>query len=298
MSETWLAKNVKKVYVIIRDDDVCFFTRPRELELVHRPLLEENKPVNLAVIPMVDTSLNEPFVKTQIRDIRYMSIKFNVDLVEFIKQHNYEILQHGLTHGVFQQYPKFIPEFRIKNKIKLFMMAKLGMEILNRVFNVRPRFFVPPWDVMSKEALRVTSKLYCGVLLATTSHSRKGPLGKILRFVPRELPLSFYPSFIISRVKYKNCIILRKRFLVLEHQGLTVSMENFADIVYSLTDSIQRIRSKRCIIQILSHYWLTLSSTSLLKLWHKLLNFLLTNPNVEIVNISELYKIIMKSYIL
>ena len=140
-------------YVIIRDDDICFFTSPKELELVYRPLLEENKPVNLAVIPIVDTLLGEPFVKRRIPNIRYANIEWNKDLVEFIKQYNFEVLQHGLTHTVFQRIPRFIPEFRLRDKAELLRRVKLGMKILTNTFGRKPRFFVPPWDVLWPDPL-------------------------------------------------------------------------------------------------------------------------------------------------
>uniref|UniRef100_A0A7J3SMA0 DUF2334 domain-containing protein n=1 Tax=Fervidicoccus fontis TaxID=683846 RepID=A0A7J3SMA0_9CREN len=172
------------INIIIRDDDVCYFTKPQLLEHIYKPSLELGLPINLAVIPLVDLERTEPIIGQGEYNKRYLSVEENKELVEFIKQHNFEVLQHGLTHEVFQRYPKFIPEFRINNRIELKRRTKIGIEILMKAFNKRPRFFVPPWDVLSKQGYEVVAKLFDGVLLTSMSHFRNGIFGKLLDFVP------------------------------------------------------------------------------------------------------------------
>ena len=47
-------------YVILRDDDTCAFTPKAFLERLYRPFLHRGLPVNLAVIPAVNTTVRTP----------------------------------------------------------------------------------------------------------------------------------------------------------------------------------------------------------------------------------------------
>jgi len=275
-------------YIIIRDDDICFFTKPRELELVHKPLLEENKPVNLAVIPMVDTSLDEPFVKVHMPDVRYASIEWNKDLVEFIRQHNFEVLQHGFAHELFSREP-FIPEFRIRDKMELYRRATQGQRILEKVFSKKPRFFVPPWDVLSKQAYSVLMQLFDGVSLATLSHGRfrRWPLRLIQDFIPWNVPLRFLPKFLSSRIRRHNYCVINE-FLILENRGLYVKPEFDKEFLLKVINRFD-------FVTIVVHYWLLTSSNEALKMWHNILNLLLASDNVHIITFSEVYKTICKT---
>ncbi len=276
-------------YIVIRDDDICYFTEPWELERVHKPLLESNKPINIAVIPLIDSKLNEPFVKKHLEELRYVPIGLNKDLVEFVKQYNFEVLQHGLTHSAFIRYRRLIHEFNIKNKEILRRRAVLGIKILSNVFG-RPRFFVPPWDSLSKEGYEVLSELYQGVLLASMGHLRG--IGRFsLRFLPWNIPLKFMPFFIMCRMKLQNYCFISNRFLVIEHQGLVLSPRT-GNIILEMVKEFVR---KHPVVVILVHYWLLLRNPSLLALWRKLLDVLLSMSNVYFTRVSEIFRIMIKT---
>jgi hypothetical protein len=211
--------------IIIRDDDVSYFTKPQCLENIYRPLLELGLPINLAVIPIMYTqsyvalriqdyfALNEP-VKPVKYDKKYlMLVGENEDLVDFVKQHNFEVLQHGLMHEKFQKHSTFIPEFCINNAVELQRRAELGIKILSKTFGKRPRFFVPPWDVLSKQGYDVTSKLFDGVLLASMALSGRREYWKAFGFFSSAFTLQFHS--IILRVQNegkKLLYISRKSF--------------------------------------------------------------------------------------
>jgi len=291
---------IKGVYILIRDDDVCFFTEPWELERVHRPLLEARKPVNIAVIPLVDSRLNEHFVKGGMRELRYVPITLNQDLLEFIKQYNFEVLQHGLTHTAFSYRP-LIHEFSVKEKSTIKRRAYLGMRILKRAFGKTPRFFVPPWDFLSREGYEVLSKLYYGVLLASMGYltTRYRPIDHLIRsvpileLIPRNLPLNFMPYFIGSRLKRLNYSMVNGEFLIVEHSGLDLFVYP-SKVVDIVLDRIIKCAYKRCIITILVHYWALLQDTKVLDLWHKLVDSLLALSKVHFINALELYKMLLE----
>jgi len=287
------------VDVVIRDDDVSYFTKPQCLEHIYRPLLELGLPINLAVIPIMHaqsydalqiqgcSALNDP-VKPIKYDKKYlMLVGENVDLVDFVKQHNFEVLQHGLMHEKFQRSSMFIPEFCINNAVELQRRAELGIKILSKTFGKSPRFFVPPWDVLSKQGYDVISKLFDGVILATMSFDGRNSINKFLNFVPHRLPFNFVPSFYICRMKRKNYCIFREKFLVLEHRGLSL-WTNFNE--ETLFDMFKDFSLKWRTIVIVNHHWLLASNPTLLDMWYKLVNYILSDDRFNIVSISDLYK--------
>jgi len=277
-----------KVNVIIREDDVCYFTKPQTLERIYKPLLDLNLPVNLAVIPMVSCKLNKPFIDQNYRwkDI-YLNIGMNKDLIEFIKQHNFEVLQHGLTH---EQFWPNIPEFKISDEIELKKRAKLGIKILHKTFGERPRFFVPPWDVLSKQAYKIISKLYNGVILASMSPTKEGILGKLCNFIPKSLPVSFIPQFIICRLKNSNYCKVYNKFVILEDRWLTVSQRLDQETLLCL---VNEFLNKWIIVVIVIHHWLLSSDVQLLDTWHKLLNSLLTDNRISILSAYDTYRLLV-----
>jgi len=276
------------IFIVIRDDDVCYFTRPKDLEIIYKPLFEENLAVNLAVIPAVDSTLKEPFIESGKNDHRYLTIEENRDLVDFTKQYNFEVLQHGLTHEIFQREPVFIPEFRITDKMELYRRATQGQKILEEVFGKKPRFFVPPWDVLSKQAYRVLMQLFNGVSLATLSHGRfkKWPLKLIQEFIPWNVPLRFLPKFWGGRIRRKNYCIIND-FLILENRGL------YIELILD-EESLLKAINKFNFITIVVHHWLLISNNELLKMWYNILDSLLTNSRIHITSFSEIYKIICR----
>jgi hypothetical protein len=126
------------VDIVIRDDDVSYFTKPQCLEHIYRPLLELGLPINLAVIPMIHAQSNEPVEPIKYNKKYPMLVGENKDLVEFVKQHNFEVLQHGLMHEKFQRHSMFIPEFCINSTVELQRRAELGIKILSKTFGKRP----------------------------------------------------------------------------------------------------------------------------------------------------------------
>lgn len=275
------------VNLVIREDDVCYFTEPKVLERIYRPLLDLSMPINLAVIPMVDCRLSRPFISPRYmgEDLR-LSVEENKELVEFVRQYNLEVLQHGLTHEFFG--PKFTPEFLINDREEIERRARLGMQILRRTFLKTPRFFVPPWDILSSQALKVLPKYYNGILLASTSQARRGIFDKFLDLIPRHLPLSYMPRFFISRLKRRNYFCVNN-CLILEHKGLAISPENSEEHFFH---TLKEFARKWCVILCVNHHWYFALHKNLANTWFKFMEFLLDMENMRVISVSDAYKII------
>ena len=173
-------------YVIVRDDDINYFTKPEWLELLYTPFFEKGIPVSFSVIPYIRTdsvNLNEDNIYHQKTGIKYepfiqpefrgrsesFSVNQNQSLIDFMSTHknNIEILQHGYAH----ERIKGEKEFRISDIKKLEFRLKKGREIIEKAFNVIPEFFSPPWDSVSAEALSLIKKNYKGISLERYHHS-------------------------------------------------------------------------------------------------------------------------------
>jgi len=50
------------INILIRDDDICYFTKSNLLERIYKLLLELSLPINLAVILLVDLECTEPII--------------------------------------------------------------------------------------------------------------------------------------------------------------------------------------------------------------------------------------------
>lgn len=111
-------------YVVVREDDVSYFTKPEILEKLYRPLFEEKKAVNFATIPNVSAKIKvpennayhniehleyDPMIPPKFRgnDQNY-PIDENKELLDYIKSVDCcEIAQHGFSHELVGGLPEF-----------------------------------------------------------------------------------------------------------------------------------------------------------------------------------------------
>jgi len=307
---------MRRTYVIIRDDDVCYFTDPEMLKLVHGPLLAFKFPANLAVIPAVSSTVSNELCKTS-KKVRYVKklpcvfpISKNRKLIEFLVENKFEIMQHGLTHEFFKRGLKIIPEFGINNSVELSKRARLGISLLERAFGRRPRFFVPPVDALSVVATKLLPKLYDGVLLASTSHFLRrnlyqgehertllklavklfssNPLTpKLLEYVPKQISISLISITSYTRVISGKGYIWSNGCLVLAHEGLWLSQTLRREYLF---DIVQRVVDEgRDVLVIALHHQEVANNTELLTTYHKLLEFLMTSERVQVSSVSDVY---------
>src|SRR5882724_10886837 len=133
-------------HVILRDDDTCAFTPPASLERLYRPFLNRGLPVNLAVIPDVDTAACAPDGQLEgfLRAGRGPSSPFapiggNRELVDYLRaESGYEIAQHGCHHDYC--------EFGISDRPELVRRLGTGANLLREAGFAKPAAFVAPHD--------------------------------------------------------------------------------------------------------------------------------------------------------
>ena len=147
-----------KAAFILRDDDISFFTVPQMLERIYGQLWQRGCKATLAVIPKhkaID-DLNVP--PTFRGSDTYHSIDQNRDLLRYLKNRLCEgkiaIAQHGFSHEMIDD----VPEFGISDRDELARRLSEGIRILNNALQTEVKAFVPPWEKLSKPALKVIRK--------------------------------------------------------------------------------------------------------------------------------------------
>jgi len=199
--------------ILIRDDDIGFFTDVERFQRVHRILLENRIPFNCAVIPNTRAdvrSLNggyEGFIPDRFQGCSgFFPVSNNSKLVSFLMEHPFvEIAQHGLSH---QRTPKNQPEFAGENGIESARHLEEGARILEEAFQRKPFFFVPPYDTVSRPVLESVRKRYMGISLSRISH--------------RLLPMPLWPKYLFLK-NTGRYILVWNGFHVLQHPGIDFS---------------------------------------------------------------------------
>src|SRR5215471_10129744 len=224
-------------YVIIRDDDTNALTPFEYLERLYRPFLELGLPVNLAVIPDVDTATTMPdgrpegFLVTANRTAaRTVPIGRNSKLVEYLLANpQFEVVQHGCHHDYF--------EFDRPSGAEISTRLEQGTQLLMQAGLPRPQTFVAPYDKLSRAGLREVSKRFR--VLSTGW------------FELRRLPISWWPGYMTKKLRHAPHWQVDGTTL-LSHPGCLLSYHNSYDV---MLDTIVRSVSSARITVLVTHWW-------------------------------------------
>lgn len=275
-------------YVIIRDDDINYFTKPELLAKLYNPLFEEKIPVNFSVIPKVTANIKlgysslyrarekveyDPCIPPKFRgDNEDFPINENREIVEFIRSlENCEVLQHGLTHGLIEG----VPEFKIRNEIEIARRANLGMALLKECFHSKPSFFVPPWDAVSSETIHCLKSQYKGLSVG--------------RLNPVVLPVKSWGAYIKKTLASRNYMFCDE-LLIIERYGSILNRFNSLDLILS---KVKQIIETRKIVILVNHYWeyffdWSQLDKSFFEVWQKIMEYLLQKEDLHFLSLSEL----------
>ena len=276
-------------YIVVRDDDVSYFTKPSTLETIYRPLFEENKPVNFAVIPkIIANTETDSFNPYRRRDrLRYdpiippeyrgrdetFPLNENKELLDYIRGlGNYEILQHGFTHGLVNK----VKEFKVNNQGEIQRRADSGRKLLRECFNRDPMTFVPPWDTVSLEAIQLLKSRYKGL--------------SVRMIIPTRLPFGLWRSYLNKALSMKSYIFYGD-LLIVEHPGYLL---NRFDASKSIFSRIQDVIETNEIIILVNHHWEYFFdwkglNIEFYNIWKKVLEHLLGRKDIQFLSFSELY---------
>ena len=146
-----------RVPILVRDDDINFFTKTDMIELMYSEAWKQGFKVSLSVIPC-QSGIDDPCVPPEERKtgLSY-PIADNHSLTKYLKgkvdQGSVEILQHGLHH-TYQDFRR--GEFAGTVQRNSILQ---GMDILEETFGKKPTFFVPPGEDISDKNLKLILQL-------------------------------------------------------------------------------------------------------------------------------------------
>lgn len=280
-----------KRFVIIREDDISFFTQPGMLEILYRPLFKRGIPANFCVIPKVSANIPlgggekgpffkryglgyEPFIPLNFRgqDKSY-DIRDNPELISFISNSPVEIVQHGFNHGWNGR-----AEFDCVDEEALKQRLETGRKILQSAFGRQPEFFCPPWDQISHTGIYALKQA--------------GFLGVSLSRFGRYLPFYLWPAHFWNKHISHNEVMRWGRLLLIRHPGCFISMfRSFSEAFEQFKTVCESYR----IIVLVNHYWEYFFdgrkelNQGLIQIWRAIIDNLLNKPEVEFITLSELY---------
>jgi len=274
--------------VIIRDDDICYFTPPSVLETLYGKILENNK-VNFAVIPNVYASITrdktdiiykkekllyDPLIHPKFRGKNeYYNIEKNYDLIEFLNKKNVEVLQHGYTHEKIRN----LSEFAIDDREMIYERAIKGKNILKKCIKKGIDFFIPPWDAISKEFIDMLYQEYKGIIASTIL-----PIGKNFNLLY---------LFYINKI-FRNNYFLHNKLLIIDNYDII----NGSMDIKLIQNRFNKIIRYNEIIVIQNHYWEFFENweklNKLIKIWNVICNYILNDENIKIITYNELYSLL------
>lgn len=285
-----------KRYVVIREDDISYFTDPAILELLYRPLFKRGIPSNFCVIPKVLANIPigggqespffkqyglryEPFIPVGYRgQDKSCDIRDNPGLISFISNLPVEIVQHGFNHTW-----NGIAEFAYGNEKIIRQNLESGRQILRSAFGRQPGFFCPPWDRISRAGIYAVK--------------RAGFLGISLSRFGRYLPYRLWPAHFWNKYLSQKEVIRWGRLLILPHPGCFISL--FKKPLEAI-EQFKKIYSSQRIMVLVNHHWeYNFDSSSQmdagrLDSWYTIIDFILKQPEAEIITFSMLHKRILR----
>lgn len=133
---------------VIRDDDTCAVTTPRELIECYGEIWTQS-PVSLSVIPFRIPGAYRFIPKEFYGSNEPLALATNADLVGFLKEGvaagRLDIAIHGYHHAVYDGVPEYVSGQDLTRKTlhaKLYLSGLLGLPV---------RSFVPPHNSLGKE---------------------------------------------------------------------------------------------------------------------------------------------------
>ena len=276
-------------YVVIKDDDTCFFTPVNILEALYGEILEKNV-VNLSVIPNVYSSIKldeneiyykkdklkyDPLISPEYSGSdRYYNVNDNPELIDFLNRKNVDVLQHGYAHEKINS----MPEFSIRDREFVYKRAVEGKNILNKCVKRGISFFVPPWNIVSKEFISGSQLQYKGIITA----------GILPVYNNLNIFIPYYVNKLFKRryYMYKNILLIDTYDLIQKYMDVSLIPGKFNSIL-----------NNNDIVIIQNHYWIFMNNwkkdDNMIEQWKSLYSKILDN-NVRIISYNELFDMLKK----
>ena len=272
------------VPILIRDDDINYFTKPEMLESIYSNAWTEGFKVSLSTIPL-QKGLDDLGVPPLYRQSGLLySIADNHLLLKYLKnkiqQGSVEILQHGVSHTyVNSRRGEFSGNSNLKEKVLK------GKNVLHSAFETEPKFFVPPAEDISEINLDLIYQLGMKPIY------RNSIFDRLLRF--RYIP-SIVKNFGLTLITAGNLIFFNEsQFPLMKPVNIQLSEDNITwslpstkfmnlassssvtELTRFLVDDCSKLRNPICILNHYHSYYYdwnpTITKTDLFRTWNSVL---------------------------
>ncbi len=207
-------------YLVIRDDDLSYWSEVKDIDFIYKPLFERGIKVSFAVIPKAVRMYNAGNFDLMYQD-EYSAtfIGENKDLVKYIKERIdeglIEIMLHGYNHlyslrvgdMIYRaskeniEYLKqkgeefeFIGEY-IDDYETLFEKTKKGKEYLEDLFKVKIKNFVPPSNQIDRDGVKAVYENNLNI---------SGIMEKKFNREINLITIAIYLKIVMFKIKYPN----------------------------------------------------------------------------------------------
>jgi hypothetical protein len=263
---------------VVRDDDICYFTKCEELENAWGWFWERfSGKVCFAVIPFVKT---EEFISQRRYPLHENSELVNY-LREKIKEKKAEILLHGYDH--FTLYKRY--EFESYDRGELSQKIRAGKRYLEEIFGVKVSFFVPPHNILSKAGLQAVKENELNILSSIPYN--------ICKIGFRFENLSFFVKRRLFNFRHRK--IFKKRYIypfMVKFGSYTYldcfNFNNWVDDMDNLIKACEIIARHKGIFCLSTHYW-EMNEFKVEKL-ERLLRNIMSIEKIEFCFASEICK--------
>ncbi len=147
-------------YLAIRDDDLCFFTKPAELEALYGPIFSR-VPVSFACVSKTVPEHKKIIFFSRTAAPGYYPLGDNQPLVDYVRslihKRQCDVMVHGYTHEYRQIKGVWQAECIWKPADQLTEEVAAGRDYLTSLFGVCPRVFVPPSNSIGKAGVEATA---------------------------------------------------------------------------------------------------------------------------------------------
>lgn len=275
----------KRPVVVIRDDDLSFFTSINDLKKAY-DFLDENDSVSFSVVyNSVPTHKDSIFPYGKNIPFKQYCILKNKELCEYLKD-NYEnakidLLLHGYSHEYKQINGKWLPEFLWKSKSVMLEEIQDAICSLRDYFGERSfKIFVPPNNQINSKGVKCITKFGMDISGQIRFFDRPFSLlmiknsivrnfyrlfyhinyGGLLKY-PNHIEVNSFPVDNLDKMKkeYQSCKKMNVPFMVYTHywslnanQALKETLKNFIEyakndgaILKRMTDCFEEMKKKK-----------------------------------------------------
>ena len=261
-------------YVIIRDDDTCAVTPIACLERLYRPFLDRGLPVNLAVIPNVNTRATFADGKEEgflcfkgANEPSHRPIGSNPELLEYLRANpGFKALHHGYEHNYL--------EFDQNDPATMGSKLDEGRRYFEAAGFPPPQTFVAPYDQLSRASYREVARRF--QLLSTGWFE----LGK--------LPPEWWPQLILKKA-LKRPHWRAGGLTMLSHPGCLLSYRKPLDTMLA---AIQQTVGQNHLTVLVTHWWEYFyqgqTNEAYIAVLHQTAAWLASQPDIRVIPFSAI----------